>query len=80
MQRIGLMAEVAKPDPVDFGKCPTIEPSTELIAVLTAQYAQKGAAKQGLALLFLTDQYVGEALEPRQHGDERMPHGLVINF
>jgi hypothetical protein len=45
--------------------------------VLLGKHADKRAAKESLALFFLADKNVGEALEPRQHGDEPRPYGIM---
>jgi hypothetical protein len=39
----------------------------------------KRAAKERFALPLLADQHVSKPLEPWQHGDELMPHGLTMD-
>ena len=79
-ERIGVIAQLMQPQSVDLGERPAIERGAALIAVMLGKHAHKRAAKESLALLFLADQHVGEALEPRQHGDQAMPDGLLMNF
>jgi hypothetical protein len=46
---------------------------------MIGKHALKRSAKEGLALSLLADQHVGKTLEPRQHGDELMPHRLAMD-
>jgi hypothetical protein len=47
--------------------------------MMLVEHAQKRTAKERLALLLLADEHIGKALEPREHDDEVMPHGVAMN-
>ncbi len=63
--------------PVNLGEGPTVERPAPLIAMLLGEHEMKRAAKERGRLPPLADEEIGEALEPRQHGDEPRPYGVV---
>jgi hypothetical protein len=46
--------------------------------MMLVEHAKERAAKQGLALLLLAGEHIGEALEPWQHENELTPHGVAM--
>jgi hypothetical protein len=74
---IDVVAQLAEPMPINLAKGPDIERHAALIAMLLGQHALKRSAKKGRALFPRADQQVGKAFQPRQHGDEAGPYGVV---
>ena len=77
---IGVIAQLMQPQLVDLGERPAIERGPALIAMLLGKHSEKRPAKESLTRFFFADQDIGETLEPRQHGDQAMPDGLLMNF
>lgn len=48
--------------------------------MLLGEHEMKRAAKERSRLGPLADKEIGEALEPRQHGDEPRPYGIMEFF
>ena len=78
--RVGVIAELGEPLAVNLGEGPTVERPSPLIAMLLGEHEMKRAAKERGRLRPLADKEIGEALEPRQHGDEPRPYGIVEFF
>ena len=78
--RVGVVAELGEPLAVNLGEGPAVERPAPLIAMLLGEHEMKRAAKQRGRLRPLADEEIGEALEPRQHGDEPRPYGVVEFF
>ena len=76
-ERLRLIAMLVEPQRIDLGERPAIERRPALIAMMLVEHAEERAAKQRPALLLLADEHIGEALEPRQHGDQPLPYGVV---
>ena len=75
--RVGVIAQLVEPKPVDLGEGPTIKRGAALIAVLLSEHALQRAAEKRRTGAPFPGQKVGKPLEARQHGNEPDPDGIV---
>ncbi len=76
-KRIGMVAQLGEPEPIDLGEGPAIERRAALITMLLGEHELQRAAQQRRSFLARTYQKIGKALQPRQHRDEAGPDGIV---
>ena len=75
-----MIAALLEPETVDLGEGPTIERGAALIAMLFGEHAPERAAEQASAGAPFAGEEVGEAHEPRQHGNEPGPDQFIEIF
>jgi hypothetical protein len=71
---IGVIAELDEPPAINLGEGPRVERPPRLITMLLSEHQMECAAQQRGRLAPFADENIGEALEPRQHGNEPRPY------
>jgi hypothetical protein len=74
---IGMAAQLGQPMPIELGEGPAIERRAPLVAVLLGEHALKRPAEECRAFLARAHHEAGKTLQPRQHGNEAWPYGVV---
>lgn len=75
--RLGMIAKLLQPEPVNLGEGPSVERRATLIAILLGEHALEGAAEKRRAVLLVADENIGKALQPGQKNDEPLPKGIM---